>query len=163
MNEEHSLLPTILQFWPRKQQLMEGKEEKEKEASRFRGRAGEGKILTELLWRTWSRFLAIVPSPEERGAPLTDSSSLVQSPPLCAEWTAHSVLPPPPPSTCFSPYHMRCFFKVKFTASSPFPLIQPAGVSLTPPLISSFWKPLVLWIAILFFSWSTFCELFLFV
>lgn len=102
---------------------MERKEEKEKEkeASRFRGRAGEGKILTELLWRTWSRFFAIVPSPEERRAPLTDSSSLVQSPPLCAEWTAHSVLPPPPPSACFSPYHMHCFFKGKVHSFLPVP------------------------------------------
>lgn len=102
------------------------KKKRKREASGFTGWAGEGKITTELfLWRTWSWFLLIVPSPEEHRAPLTDSSSLVQSPPLCAEWTAHSALPPPHSLHLFQCLSHTLFlpqsFKVKRGGSSQLP------------------------------------------
>lgn len=94
-----------------------GKEKDKKEVSGFRGWADEGKILAEIfLWRRmWIWILPILPSPEEHTAPLTDSSSPVQSPPpsvLSGPLTLPSTLPraPPPPQR----------FKVKFTASSSF-------------------------------------------
>lgn len=100
-----------------------GKEKDKKEVSGFRGWADEGKILAEIfLWRRmWIWILPILPSPEEHTAPLTDSSSPVQSPPpsmLSGPLTLPSTLPP------FQSLSHRLLypqtFKVKFTASSSF-------------------------------------------
>lgn len=163
--EENSFLPATLQFWPRKQQLMERKEEKE--ASAFRGWAGKGKIMTEFfLWRTWSWWFPIVPSLEEHRAPLTESSSLLQSPPLCAEWTAHSAsLHPPfvsvlithavsPPelqgkvhSFLLVPPHPACWH---LSHTSSHLLLSKAPCALDRHILN-------------YFSWSTFCQLFLFI